>query len=350
MKKFIYISVIIGSVFLFVSCIKKTSVVEHSKVSSSDIPIEKDLNRMLVNALNVSAYKNVEDCIEKGADVNIFYKDEPLLYYLSKKEKFELAAKAIEHGADIQWCSPTEKMTAFAWAIQYNNLTLGKALLDKGVDLSCRIGSNRTDYLSLCIERQSFSGNKLYLNYDFASLFLDYEYVRNYLKNWEGTLYKLIYRWTEKTPELIDLIYGPDYCIPDNIPVLLISIPNKEALEYFIERGVEPNKEYYDSEADAYFTPLEYAMICRNNLTHYHGGDMKYDEDSPEVKNIDSIIEYLDYLNVNCEQPKQNLFEDFYENIPQDAAACSKESDFQLEYHTREAENLSYYAKMPQKL
>ena len=52
------------------------------------------------------------------------------------------------------------------------------------------------------------------------------------------------------------------------------------------------------------------------------------------------------FYNCNCEQPKQNLFEDFYENIPQDITKCSKDSNFHLEYHTKKTENLSYYAKM----
>lgn len=44
-------------------------------------------------------------------------------------------------------------------------------------------------------------------------------------------------------------------------------------------------------------------------------------------------------------QRKQNLFEDLYENTPASAEECSKNPAFKLEYFTREADNLSFYAK-----
>ena len=49
--------------------------------------------------------------------------------------------------------------------------------------------------------------------------------------------------------------------------------------------------------------------------------------------------------NCNCEQRKLNLFENFYEDIPENAEECSKSLGFKLEYYTREANNLSYYAE-----
>lgn len=266
-----------------------------------DNAISEDLNKLLIAALDKEDYKKVEEYIEKGADANCLYNGEQLLYHLAKNGQFSTAIKAVEHGADIQWMHPTEKKTAFYWAIQFNDMEFGKVLLDRGVDVSASVGFNEQDYLSLCIERQSFPQNKsFYMNYDFARLFLSYDYVKSYLRSWSGTLYQLIYRWTEKTPELIETIYGKDYQIPDEIPVLLIAISNKNALEYFIGKGVDPNKSYYDSEEDAFFTPLEMALLYKGHLMHYGGGDgVIYDENSDEVQNINAIIEYLELLNVS---------------------------------------------------
>lgn len=44
-------------------------------------------------------------------------------------------------------------------------------------------------------------------------------------------------------------------------------------------------------------------------------------------------------------QRKQNLFENFYEYIPANAEECSKDSSFKLVYHTKESNNLSFYAE-----
>ena len=278
----------------------KTISCENENQNIHDNDISEDLNKLLKDALVKEDYERVEEYIEAGADANCLYNGEQLLYYLAKRGQISAAIKAVAHGADIQWMHPAEKKTAFYWAIQFNDMKFGKALLDRGVDVSVRVGLNEQDYLSLCIERQSFPQNKkLYMNYDFALLFLSYDYVKSYLRGWTGTLYQLIYRWTEKTPELIETIYGKDYQFPDEIPVLLISILNKDALEYFIGKGVDPNKSYYDSEEDAFFTPLELALLCKGHLIAYGGGDgVRYDENSDEVQNINDIIEYLELLNV----------------------------------------------------
>lgn len=71
----------------------------------------------------------------------------------------------------------------------------------------------------------------------------------------------------------------------------LVSKNQTEIALLAIERGANGN--WVDDEEKLFFTPLEKAWEVRYNLTHYHGSDTKFDEDSDEVKNIDSIIEYL---------------------------------------------------------
>ncbi|MBQ8680807.1 MAG: hypothetical protein IJ530_13815 [Treponema sp.] len=298
MKKIVYFCLFLFLYFLS-ACSKNSSdsagsfddlVSDFLTVSDYSKDISPD--EFLLEMWGKGDSQGIKKAILKGANANSIYKGKSLLYYLASKNQTEVALLAIEHGANVNWVDTEEQLSVFSWAIHHNNLILGKAILEKSVDLNYR-GYNGQTYLTCCTENQNDKNHGLYLNYDFAEMFLGYDYVRSYFKQESGTLYDLIYRWTEKTPKLIETIYGENYVFPDEIPVLLIAIDNKDALEYFIGKGVNPNKKYYDDEEELFFTPLEKALEVRDNLTHYHGNDKKFDEDSDDVKKIDLIIEYL---------------------------------------------------------
>lgn len=64
-----------------------------------------------------------------------------------------------------------------------------------------------------------------------------------------------------------------------------------------------------------------------------------------ETDKTESYQIYDSSIQDKNKQRKQDLFENFYENIPSSAEKCSKDSSFKLIYHTKESNNLSFYAE-----
>ena len=244
-----------------------------------------ELNEMVIKALDEKDYEVAEEILDKGADPNLVYQNRSLLYICSKYTLTRLGLKAIDKGADVNWISD-EKITPLSFCITKDNLELGKAIIENNLDYTYK-DEHRHNYFAICLFEEK---------YDFVDLLLSNSAIYDTIKNDYMNFYPLIYYWTSKTPELITRIYGENFTVPDEVPVLLISIGmrNYDAVKYFIDKGVDKNKEYYFEDDEEYVTPLSRAKSLKFRLTHYLGSDTRYTEEDDVVKTVNAIIQLLE--------------------------------------------------------
>lgn len=290
-------SSILFTIIFFSGCFCKTEGVMKEPFSQAN------MEEFLENALNSNDYDLVGSLIDAGADVNFVYKGESLLYFFSKMKKTELAIKAIEKGADVNWISPEDNETSLCWAIYNNDLKLVDKLLEMDIDNDYK-DSHGQSYFAKCLFLE---------RYECLDILLSHSQMKNNIMNSDSSWYFLIYYWKERTPSIIHKIYGNNIVIPDEIPVLITAIDenNLDAVKFFIDLGIDKNKTYYDERTREYITPLEKAYQMEFFLHHSPSSDFKYSEDDPVILSIRTIIELLSNSMIISPETGDNSLEHF---------------------------------------
>lgn len=236
----------------------------------------------LIEAVKKEDYKTAVNLIKRGCNPNLEYDGYPILWHALEKGNDQLIETLIEYGADVNWQNEKNTTSIFFKSIEERNYRSIKLLLENNVDLRYRDSHNSGIFADILFRD----------DYNLVKFFLSFEKCCTYCLNDEQTLYALALYWHKYNPEIYDIIYGDGYQIPDEIPVLLLSISNIDALKFFISKGVDVNKKYYDEEADEWYTPLQMAyeyksnLMPRNDFTEYEG----WEED---LAKADEVIKYL---------------------------------------------------------
>ena len=260
---------------LLFSCNLKNNSHKNTTVSLED---------QLIIALDNYEYKKACKIIQLGADKNIIYNKQPLLMYAVSKNLTNFSLFLINDNADVNIMDENENNTLLSLAIYNKNFEIEKAIVEKGVNLNYKNKKN-DDYISICIIEKDYK----FLSY----ILLNNEIQKLFEKNKEKYLYQFIYNWNLETSDMIDVMYKENFEVFNKVPVLLIGIDNINVLKFFINKGIDPNKKYFNPDNDEFVTPLEYAYRAEYKYTHYLGTDSKFSDESDEVKNIRKIIKFL---------------------------------------------------------
>lgn len=254
---------------------------------------KENFDLKLISCLDNGEFEEAKSIIEKSEiDGNFIYKNIPVLGYVVSNDMTDLALLLLDKTSDIKTVEDKLKNPLFETVIRKENLILEKALLQKGVDLSYRnVRTGSASYLDMCLELKD--GQK---KEDIIKLFLGFDYVRNYFCKNNKTLFSIIWRWSEKSPEYIEMIYGKDFKVPNDIPVLHYSITNMNAIRYFIAKGADVHKDVSEENSDYWGTPLEYALYVRDLLEKPELDGIPDNNIEQRIENINMIIEYLQRL------------------------------------------------------
>lgn len=87
-------------------------------------------------AIGEGNLKIVKKYVDAGVDVNVSYFAWPPLLMAASKNQFELVKYFAEHGANLDYAHPVNKLTAFHHAAYNNNEAMLKFLADKGADVN----------------------------------------------------------------------------------------------------------------------------------------------------------------------------------------------------------------------
>lgn len=263
--------------FLFACNEKKTEVKEDSGLK-------------LLNCLDNGKYDEAKSIIENSEiDGNFIYKNIPLLDYFVSNDMSDLAIVLLDKTSDIKTLEDKLGKPLFETVIAKENLILGKTLLQKGVDLSYKnVRTGGASYLDMCLELKDSQKKE-----DFIKLFLGFDYVRNYFCKDSRTLFSIIWRWSENSPKYIEMIYGKDFKVPNDIPVLHYAITNIDAIRYFIGKGADVHKDVSEENSDYWGTPLDYALYVRDLLEKPSLDGIPDNNIEQRIENIETIIEYL---------------------------------------------------------
>jgi ankyrin repeat protein len=90
-------------------------------------------------AIGEGNLKVVKKYVEAGLDVNVSYFAWPPLLMAASKNQFELVKYFAEHGADLNYAHPVNKLTAFHHAAYNNNEAMLKYLAEKGADVNMKM-------------------------------------------------------------------------------------------------------------------------------------------------------------------------------------------------------------------
>jgi len=114
----------------------------------------------------------------------------------------------------------------------------------------------------------------------------------------------LIWYWSDKTPEIIKIIFKDEVKLPPEEPLPMIAIDNfkMDALKWLYENGFDFSKsckykfEYDFSDLEeTYMTPLEAAkrkkaMLMSNKISE------GFSEDSSVVQEVNAMITYIESI------------------------------------------------------
>jgi len=87
-------------------------------------------------AIGEGNLKVVKKYVEAGVDLNVSYFAWPPLLMAASKNQFVLVKYFAEHGADLDYAHPVNKLTAFHHAAYNNNEEMVKYLAAKGADVN----------------------------------------------------------------------------------------------------------------------------------------------------------------------------------------------------------------------
>lgn len=87
-------------------------------------------------AIGEGNLKVVKKYVDAGVDVNVSYFAWPPLLMAASKNQLELVKYFAEHGANLDYAHPVNKLTAFHHAAYNNNEAMLKFLAEKGADVN----------------------------------------------------------------------------------------------------------------------------------------------------------------------------------------------------------------------
>ena len=90
-------------------------------------------------AIGEGDLKTVKKFVEAGLDVNVSYFAWPPLLMAASKNQFEMVKYFAEHGANLDYAHPVNKLTAFHHAAYNNNEEMVKYLAAKGADVNMKM-------------------------------------------------------------------------------------------------------------------------------------------------------------------------------------------------------------------
>lgn len=281
--------------FLFLAaCNRKTNVsVENVSLSDEDISLsEEDVNLDLIKCLDNKEYDKALLIIKNNdIDGNFIYNDKPLLSYCVSNDITDLSLELLEHTDDISNIDKKIETPLFETVLKKKNTVLEKVLLQKGIDLSYRnVNTGNASYLSMCMALPENS-----IKEEIIDILFKFDYVKDYYLKDKSTLITIVWNWTENSPKYIEMIYGEDFNVPDDIPILHNCINKLDAIIFFVEKGADINKEFFVENPDFFGTPLDYAIYLKALLDrpNLDGSPIDSDEYDEKKANMNQIIEYL---------------------------------------------------------
>lgn len=87
-------------------------------------------------AIGEGNLKIVKKYVDAGVDVNVSYFAWPPLLMAASKNQLDLVKYFAEHGANLDYAHPVNKLTAFHHAAYNNNEAMLKFLAEKGADVN----------------------------------------------------------------------------------------------------------------------------------------------------------------------------------------------------------------------
>ncbi len=120
---------------------------------------------------------------------------------------------------------------------------------------------------------------------------------------------KLIYYWVDDTKKLADTLIESGLRLNASLPLLQEAIRslNYDAVQWLLDQGVSPVEKYIDpTGTDALYegTPLDVVNDTEHRLLNYAGKDYKYEENDPEVVEIEKLLKETIEKNANFERLK----------------------------------------------
>lgn len=278
MKKNILI--ILLCVVIYSSCIGKT--VKKEKITKTDNREKINIAELIIK----QDFSELSNVIEAGLADNYVYNGKPLLYYFVSNNLTDLAITLLSRTKDLSYIDAQLDLPLFTTVIYKKNLILEKAFLQKGVDLTYRDSKRgNASYLNMILGLEDNAEKQFIME-----IFCSFDYVRKYFQEEDGTLFAIIWRWSDNSPDYIERIYGKDFKVSNDIPVLHWAITNIDALKYFITKGADTKKVFYGQ--DYWGNSVDYAYYVRSSLERRQVDGTYIDIES--IKNMDTIIEFLE--------------------------------------------------------
>lgn len=279
MKKNILITLF--CIMLSSSCIGKT--VKKEKVAETNHSEATNISELI----RKQDFAELSNAVENGLADNYVYNGKPLLYYFVSNNLTELAISLLNRTKDLSYIDEQLNVPLFTTVIYKKNLILEKAFLKKGVDLTYRDPKRgNASYLDMILGLENNS-EKLSV----MDVFCSFEYVREYFQKDPDTLFAISCKWSDQSPNYIEMIYGKDFSIPGDIPVLHWNISNFDAIKYFVEKGADTKQYYY---GEYWGTALDYALESKDLLKQTDVDNYLEDWKEQQLKTFDEIIQYLE--------------------------------------------------------
>lgn len=137
---------------------KKILIIILSAITFSLSEMPKKLDRRLVNAVGKNDLKEIELCLEKGANINVrILEDGTLLGWSVLKNNYALAKFLINKGADVNIIFQSGR-SAIYYAIEFGYLEITQLLIDEGADVNNRDFFGCTILDTCCTGRQQKNG------------------------------------------------------------------------------------------------------------------------------------------------------------------------------------------------
>lgn len=213
--------------------------------------------------------------IDYGANPDYSVNNVTLLEWAIKEHKNEIAVLLMNKGAKFQYDEPHCLLTV---SVEYNNLEMLQILKNNGCNL-CYIESDKESLLDIAVLNSYFE----IINY----LLSDEQFV-TYIQDNDNELINYILRtWDdEKTPKIVDIVYGDKFNTDNDYSLFCNAIwylkPN--AVAWLINMGCNPFVWSFDEEK----IPLDFAYF-KEHLMHDYT-----ESNSDDLKKIKQIILLLE--------------------------------------------------------
>ncbi len=259
-----------------------------NKVSNTESKFINENNEeiSIESLIDNKDWESLKKIIEKGSTNNYIYKTVPLLSYFVSNNLTDMAKLLISRGVDIQKIDKQLAVPMFETVIYNKNTELERLFLQNGIDLNYRNDKKgNASYLDMLLAINDYNLQK-----EMVDIFLSFEYVREYLHKDDDTLFSIIWRWSDLSESYIENIYGKDFKVSNDLPVLHWAIQNLDALKFFISKGADTRKVFYGE--DYWGSAIDYADFVKKSLNKQQVD--RSDIDISLVENMDNIIVFLE--------------------------------------------------------